>query len=61
MELEGKLERERANIAMLEQNLEKYNELTNQASKILTTFGNRLKKVNFYCYLEILLIFMLIL
>lgn len=45
MELEGKLERERSNIAMLEQNLEKYNELTNQASKILTTFGNRLKKV----------------
>lgn len=47
MEIEGKLERERANIAMLEQNLEKYNELTNQASKILSTFGNRLKKVSF--------------
>lgn len=40
-----KLERQRANIAMLEQNLEKYNDLTNQASKILSTFGNRLKKV----------------
>lgn len=46
MDLESKLERQRANIAMLEQNIEKYNELTNQASKILTTFGNRLKKVS---------------
>lgn len=46
MDLESKLERQRTNIAMLEQNLEKYNELTNQASKILSTFGNRLMKVN---------------
>jgi hypothetical protein len=45
MELEGKLDRQRANIAMLEQNLEKYNELTKQASNILTKFQQRLLKV----------------
>lgn len=45
LQIEAKLERERANIAMLEQNLNKYNELTNQASKILKTFESRLLKV----------------
>lgn len=34
-----------ANIAILEENLKKYNELTNQASKILKTFESRLMKV----------------
>lgn len=52
MELENKLERQRASIALLEQNLEKYNDLTIQASKILSTFGNRLKKVKKICVLH---------
>lgn len=47
MELEAKLERQRANIAMLEQNLDKYNELSKQASNLLSTFSSRMKKVNF--------------
>jgi hypothetical protein len=45
LQIEAKLERERTNIALLEQNLNKYNDLTNQASKILKTFESRLLKV----------------
>lgn len=44
-QIEAKLERERTNIALLEQNLEKYNELTKSASKILNNFESRLLKV----------------
>lgn len=46
-QIEAKLERERANIALLEQNLEKYNQLTQSASKILNNFESRLLKVNY--------------
>lgn len=43
--IEAKLDRERTNIALLEQNLEKYNNLTQQASSILKNFEQRLVKV----------------
>lgn len=46
LQIEAKLERERTNIALLEQNLEKYNSLTVSASNILKNFEQRLLKVN---------------
>lgn len=46
LQIEAKLERERTNIALLEQNLEKYNSLTVSASSILKNFEQRLLKVN---------------
>lgn len=46
LQIEAKLERERTNIALLEQNLDKYNNLTISASKILKNFESRLLKVN---------------
>lgn len=45
LQIEAKLERERTNIALLEQNLEKYNSLTSNASNILKNFEQRLLKV----------------
>lgn len=45
LQIEAKLERERANIALLEQNLEKYNSLATSASNILKNFEQRLLKV----------------
>jgi hypothetical protein len=45
LQIEAKLERERTNIALLEQNLEKYNTLTQSASTILKNFEQRLLKV----------------
>lgn len=45
-QIEAKLERERANIALLEKNLEKYNNLTANASAILNSFESRLLKVS---------------
>ncbi|CRK88213.1 CLUMA_CG001994, isoform A, partial [Clunio marinus] len=45
LQIEAKLERERTNIALLEQNLEKYNSLTINASNILQNFEQRLLKV----------------
>lgn len=51
LQIEAKLERERMNIAMLEQNLDKYNQLTNSASQILNNFEQRLLKVTFISYL----------
>lgn len=50
LQIEAKLERERTNIALLEQNLEKYNNLTVSASNILKNFEQRLLKVN--CAIE---------
>lgn len=47
LQIEAKLERERTNIALLEQNLEKYNSLTINASNILQNFEQRLLKVGF--------------
>ena len=49
LQIESKLERERTNIALLEQNLEKYNNLTKKASEILINFEERLLKVNNAC------------
>lgn len=46
LQIEAKLERERTNIALLEQNLEKYNSLTVSASNILKNFEQRLLKVD---------------
>lgn len=46
LQIEAKLERERTNIALLEQNLEKYNNLTVSASGILKNFEQRLLKVS---------------
>lgn len=46
LQIEAKLDRERTNIALLEQNLSKYNNLTINASKILKNFESRLLKVN---------------
>ena len=46
LQIEAKLERERTNIALLEQNLDKYNQLTQSASKILRNFESRLLKVS---------------
>ena len=46
LQIEAKLERERTNIALLEQNLDKYNQLTLSASKILRNFESRLLKVS---------------
>jgi hypothetical protein len=50
LQIEAKLERERTNIALLEQNLEKYNHLTINASNILKNFEQRLLKVS--CAIE---------
>lgn len=55
LQIEAKLERERTNIALLEQNLEKYNNLTISASSILKNFESRLLKV---CH-QVLVIFSL--
>lgn len=44
-QIEAKFDRERTNIALLEQNLERYNSLTQQASSILKNFEQRLLKV----------------
>lgn len=49
LQIEAKLERERTNIALLEQNLEKYNGLTLNASNILKSFEQRLLKVICCC------------
>jgi hypothetical protein len=46
LQIEAKLERERTNIALLEQNIEKYNQLTSSASSILKNFESRLLKVS---------------
>lgn len=46
LQIEAKLDRERTNIALLEQNLDKYNHLTQSASKILRNFESRLLKVS---------------
>lgn len=45
LQIEAKLERERTNIALLQQNLEKYENLTSSANKILKNFETRLLKV----------------
>jgi hypothetical protein len=51
-QIEAKLERERTNIALLEQNLEKYNNLTSSASQILKNFEQRLLKVSEFVVLK---------
>ena len=43
--IETKLEREKTNISLLSQNLDKYNELTKNMSSILVNFDSRLEKV----------------
>lgn len=54
LQIEAKLERERTNIALLEQNLDKYNNLTKNASGILLNFEQRLLKVG-HLFMEILI------
>jgi hypothetical protein len=45
LQIEAKLVTQRTNIQILEQNLEKYNNLTKSASSILKNFESRLLKV----------------